>query len=442
MEDKKVTNNSENEKGGKKLRFGFTTGSCAAAASKAAAFMLLSGTVKDKISIETPKGITFNAEILEIVRKENEVSCAVRKYSGDDPDVTDGMLIYSKVSFSDNEDDNEVIDGIHGIEEKIKNKDNKENRETESIGNKSKNGNICNKSGCGIRIKGGIGIGKVTLPGLDQPVGEYAINHVPREMIQKEVSEVCRLFDHNENLTVEISAPEGVETAEKTFNPRLGIVGGISILGTSGIVEPMSEKALVETIRVELSMNKAIGISSLVVSPGNYGLSFIKEHYSYDLDKAVKCSNFIGDTVNMATDMGFKRFILIGHIGKLVKLAGGMLNTHSKYGDNRMKVIAEEAEKAGGSEEVKEEILKCISTDAAIDILKNYSEEYALSHNGESIIKVIMDSICARIEKKLREVCKDKMEIYIVMFSNVHGLLAESVLAEKIISDLTENVED
>ena len=120
MEDKKVTNNSENEKGGKKLRFGFTTGSCAAAASKAAAFMLLSGTVKDKISIETPKGITFNAEILEIVRKENEVSCAVRKFSGDDPDVTDGMLIYSKVSFSDNEDDNEVIDGIQGIDENKK----------------------------------------------------------------------------------------------------------------------------------------------------------------------------------------------------------------------------------------------------------------------------------------------------------------------------------
>ena len=414
------------------LRYGFTTGSCAAAASKAAAYMLLSGQEKKKITIETPKGIPYETEILDIKRSENVVRCAVKKYSGDDPDITDGMMIYSRVSFEDDMADG----GIESIGKKIS-----------DDGSKSDVKRECSS----IKITGGEGIGRVTLPGLDQPVGEYAINHVPREMITKEVGEVCDVFDNKRGLLVEISAPEGKKAAEKTFNPRLGIVDGISILGTSGIVEPMSEKAILDTIKTELSVHKAQGEEKVVVSPCNYGLDFIKKHYDYDLNKAVKCSNFIGDTVKAAEEMGFKSFILIGHIGKLVKLAGGMLNTHSKYGDNRMQVISEEALKAGVPQEVCEEIMGCISTDAAIEVLKRYEAENDAgdvnksedpsgdtnnipedADNGISCKKadgtmnIIMDSICHRIVEVLNGVISNDMKISVVMFSNVYGLLAET----------------
>lgn len=414
------------------LRYGFTTGSCAAAASKAAAYMLLSGQEKKKITIETPKGIPYETEILDIKRSENVVRCAVKKYSGDDPDITDGMMIYSRVSFEDvaADGENDSID-IELSDDRSKSDIKRE----------------CSS----IKITGGEGIGRVTLPGLDQPVGEYAINHVPREMITKEVGEVCDVFDNRRGLLVEISAPEGKKAAEKTFNPRLGIVDGISILGTSGIVEPMSEKAILDTIRTELSVHKAQGEEKVVVSPGNYGLDFIKKHYDYDLNKAVKCSNFIGDTVKAAEEMGFKSFILIGHIGKLVKLAGGMLNTHSKYGDNRMQVISEEALKAGVPQKVCEEIMGCISTDAAIEVLKRYEAENAAgdvnkpedpsgdtnnipeyADNGinckkaDGTMNIIMDSICHRIVEVLNGVISNDMMISVVMFSNVYGLLAET----------------
>ena len=219
------------------MRYGFTTGSAAAAAAKAAAFMLLSGKEKTTVEIMTPKGILYNAKINNICLKENEASCSVTKDGGDDPDITYGMEIYAEVSFSDSD-------------------------ETE--------------------IKGGKGIGTVTKPGLDQPVGEAAINHVPRAMIRAAVSEVAEIFDHKGGFTVTISAPEGEELAAKTFNPKLGIEGGISIIGTSGIVEPMSSDALIETIRLELKQKRALGDENVIVAPGNYGQDYIKEHLGYD----------------------------------------------------------------------------------------------------------------------------------------------------------------
>jgi len=167
------------------LRFGFTTGSCSAAAAKAAAYMLLTGKKIEKISIETPKGIMFDAEILDQVREENTTSCCVIKDGGDDPDITTGAHVYATVTYCDE---------------------------------------------AGIHIDGGEGVGRVTKPGLDQPVGNAAINSVPRQMIEKEVREVMELCDYRGGLNVLISIPEGVELAEKTFNPRLGIVGGISVL--------------------------------------------------------------------------------------------------------------------------------------------------------------------------------------------------------------------
>ena len=242
------------------MRYGFTTGSCGAAAAKAAAYMLLSGKIKEEITIQTPKGIHFHAQMVDIQRGEKCVSCGVVKDGGDDPDITTGTIIYASVSTETGEKDASV-----------------------DISQQQKKDEVPI-----IYIDGGVGVGRVTKPGLDQPVGNAAINHVPREMIEREVRQVCELLDYKGALWVEIFAPAGVELAEKTFNPRLGIVGGISILGTSGIVEPMSSQALLDTIRVELRQKYAMEKDIVAVSPGNYGLDYMKRAYDFDLDTSVK----------------------------------------------------------------------------------------------------------------------------------------------------------
>lgn len=358
------------------MRYGFTTGSCAAAAAKAAAYMLLTGNIKENISIITPKGITFDAKIEDIVRREQYVECAVIKDGGDDPDVTSGAHIVVRVEYG----------------------------------------------GEGIDIEGGKGVGRVTLPGLDQPQGNAAINRVPREMIAKEVKEVCDVCDYSGGLKVSVSVPEGEELASKTFNPRLGIEGGISILGTSGIVEPMSSKALIDTIRVELNQKKALGHEFIAVSPGNYGQDFMKNAYDYDLDKSVKCSNFIGETIDMVKEAGFKGMLLTGHIGKLVKVSGGIMNTHSKEADGRMELMAAAALRAGADRDLCLRILESISTEYAVDILKE-----------ADILEDTMDRLMEKIMYYLRIRAGEDLKIECMVYSNAHGLLAKSEQAEEML---------
>lgn len=164
--------------------------------------------------------------------------------------------------------------------------------------------------------------------------------------------------------------PEGENLAAQTFNPRLGIKGGISILGTSGIVEPMSDKALLDTIAVELKQKRAEGHSIVAISPGNYGLEFMKRTYGYDLERSVKCSNFIGQTIDMVKEIGFSKMLLTGHIGKLIKVSGGIMNTHSKEADCRMELLAAAAIRAGAEVTLLREILDCIGTEDAVDRIK------------------------------------------------------------------------
>lgn len=368
-------------------RFGFTTGSCSAAAAKAAAYMLLTGKYKNQISIETPKGIMFDASILDIERTEDFVSCCVIKDGGDDPDITTGAHVYAKVS--------------------VKFKD--------ESGDKS------------VEITGGEGIGIVTRPGLDQPVGSHAINSVPRKMIEKEVLEVMEVCDFNGTMQVLIYIPEGLELAEKTFNPRLGIVGGISVLGTSGIVEPMSSEAILATIEVELNQKKAMGISYIPVSPGNYGLEFMKKTYDFDLDKSVKSSNFIGETIDYAVSKGFKGMLFTGHIGKLVKVAGGYMNTHSKYGDHRMEIIADAAEKYNVSSDIILKIKDSAVTEDAVDILDE-------SQQRSKIMDYLLDQILFHMRKR----AGDNFLIECMMYSNKHGILAKSSGAENMLEIIRE----
>ena len=365
------------------MRYGFTTGSCAAAAAKAAAYMLLTGRRKTEISIETPKGIPFHAKLLDIRLGEQEASCAVEKDGGDDPDITTGARIYAKVSYQTGQGKKE-----DGTQE--------------------------------ILIDGGTGVGRVTRPGLDQPVSNAAINRIPRNMITKEVMEVCRIADYEGNLMVEISVPEGEKLSGQTFNPRLGIVGGISILGTSGIVEPMSSQALLNTIQVELRQRKALGFDYVAVSPGNYGLEFMKKNYGYDLDRSVKSSNFIGETIDMALDLGFKKMLLTGHIGKLIKVAGGIMNTHSREADCRMELLAAFSIKEDVNARTIKKILECATTEEAIPILKESGK-----------LQQIMDRIAEKICYYMEHRAKGRMKTDCILYANEFGTLAQSREAEK-----------
>lgn len=370
------------EKDGKRLRLGYTTGSCAAAAAKAAAWMLLTGKRREQISLTTPKGITLELTVREITMTGNAVSCAIEKDSGDDPDVTKGTLIFAAVSYAD---------------------------------------------APGIAIDGGAGVGRVTKRGLDQPVGAAAINSVPRRMIRENVEEVCRLADYHGGLTVVISAPEGETLAKKTFNPRLGIEGGISILGTTGIVEPMSEQALVDTIRVELTQRRASGADYVLLTPGNYGSDFIRDGLGIDPAVAVQTSNFIGDALDICRELGFKGALLIGHIGKLVKIAGGVFNTHSKYGDCRMEILAAQAAACGISPAGAVELQDCVACDDALRILQE-----------EGICEETLRRLTQRVHRQLTIRAGEDMEIGAVLFSKVYGLLGKTDNTEQLIRKITE----
>mgnify|MGYP000813846718 CR=1 FL=1 len=371
----------------KKMRCGYTTGTCACAAAKAAAYMLLSGREVKEIKVITPMGVSLTLPVIDIDIKEDKVICAIKKDSGDDPDVTTGAYIYASVRI------------LHS--------------DTSALCKKKQDLVI-------INIDGGDGVGRVTKPGLDQPVGNAAINHVPREMIEKEVREVCELLDFKGTLDITISVPKGKELAERTFNPRLGIVGGISILGTSGIVEPMSSQALIDTIRVELRQRYSFGYDYVAVAPGNYGLDFMKESYGYDLDRSVKCSNFIGETIDMAADMGFKRMLLTGHIGKLIKVAGGIMNTHSREADCRIELLTAFAFKCGVAPEYIKSIMDSLTTEEALAALKESGRLY-------EVMDYAMERICFYLDKR----AKGRLEIDCIMYSNEFGELAKSRKAEK-----------
>ncbi len=368
-------------KDGKKLRLGYTTGSCAAAAAKAAAFMLLTGRRKDTIDLLTPKGIRLHLTVEEIRITSAEASCAIRKDSGDDPDATRGTLVFACV------------------------------RKTDAPG---------------VLIDGGAGIGRVTKRGLDQPVGAAAINSVPRRMIEENVREVCALCGYDGGVSVVISVPEGEALAKKTFNPRLGIVGGISILGTTGIVEPMSEQALVDTIRVELRQRRELGAEYVLLTPGNYGADFIRDSIGIDPRTAVLTSNFIGDALELSRELGFHGALLIGHIGKLVKLAGGMWNTHSKFGDCRMELLAAHAASLGLRPEKVSELLACVMCDDAIRILKE-----------EQLYDAVLARLAGRIEFHLQHKCGE-MEIGAMVFSKEYGRLCQTSCAQALLQKIME----
>lgn len=354
-------------KDGRLLRCGFTTGSCAAAAAKAATWMLLTGEAAAQVEIMTPKGMPFCPQIEQVSRSGNQVSCSVKKDGGDDPDVTSGLFITAAV---------EAIPGG------------------------------------GIEIDGGAGVGRVTREGLDQPVGAAAINRVPRRMIEENVRAVLAQCKADCGIRVVISVRGGEEQALKTFNPRLGIVGGISILGTSGVVVPMSEKALTDTIRVDVKAQVAQGNGYVIAVPGNYGIRYCREALGIGDGHIVLCGNYVGETIDAAVEYGAKGLLLVGHLGKFVKLAAGIMNTHSREADGRMEILASHVILSGGSALAAAEVLQCVTTDEAIA---------AIARRGMK--DAVMAGIMERSESYLRRRAYEKTEIGLMVYSFEEGLL-------------------
>ncbi|MDR0663105.1 MAG: cobalt-precorrin-5B (C(1))-methyltransferase CbiD, partial [Spirochaetaceae bacterium] len=356
---------------GKMLWRGFTSVSCAAGGPKAAAALLLgrgtAASVPADIEIDIPTGKRLRLPLADCSLDKTEARCAVRKDGGDDPDVTTGCLVYATVK--------------------------KTRRQ-------------------GFLIEGGEGVGRVTLPGLDAPVGGAAINSVPRRMIEGALREVCEDAGCTGGLAVTVSIPDGERLSLRTFNRRLGIVGGLSILGTTGLVEPVSDAAFLGAVKAELSVLRALGMDSLTLTPGNIGLDFLARHYPGL--RAVKCANFIGESISLAAEAGFKRILVAGHIGKLMKLVTGNFNTHSKYGDSRQFVFAAFAALYGADGVLAAELLRCATSEAAIELLQ-----------GAGLWEPVFAKILSETKRQLDEFCERLSGVCcdVLFFSSKYGFL-------------------
>lgn len=299
---------------GKSMRMGYTTGTCAVAATQAALTSLDRGETVDLVRVQVPAGDVLAIETREISRTYERATYSVIKDSGDDPDITDGMELQVTVE-------------------------------------KTEDGKITWRKGKGV--------GVFTEDSLFGTAGELAINPVPKKEITKILEE-----HKGEGIAIEINIPEGEALAKKTFNPRLGIVGGLSILGTSGLVRPMSKDAYVATINMELESLKHLGAESIVLTPGHYGENYAKKHY--ENCRVVQVSNYFGDALCLARDKGFRKIILFGHIGKMAKLAIGIFQTHSAVADGRMEALAYYLFKMNAPREFIESVEKEVTAERAL----------------------------------------------------------------------------
>ena len=360
------------ENGGKRMRCGYTTGTCAALAAAGAARLLLTGKAPENVHLITPKGLAVEVMPTEYHAEKNWAQCAVQKDAGDDIDATAELLIFARVA-------------------KIQTRT--------------------------ITIEGGEGIGRVTKQGLDQPIHAAAINHVPRRMICEAVQRVCAELCYEGGLSVLIFAPDGARCAEKTFNAKLGIEGGISILGTSGIVEPMSLQALIDTKKLELHQAASVQTKGILLTPGNYGLDFL-QHYTFDGIEnvpVVVCSNFIGECLDTCAAEGFQRVLLVGHIGKFVKLAGGIMNTHSRFADCRTELFCAHAAICGAHTALCAALMEAATADACIALLQQ-----------AKLWDAVMKSLLMAIETHLVHRAQGRYVVGAVLFSNAYGLLGET----------------
>lgn len=369
------------------LKRGYTTGTCSAAATYGAFYQLVNGEFPEFCNIVLPKGEKIKLKPEDKKVDDKTASCAIMKFSGDDPDVTNGTYVYSEIRLIDKK------------EFLLKREDNS----YITIGER-------------FILKAGKGVGIVTKAGLACDIGKPAINPVPQKMIKEVLENLANIYGFEGYAQITISIPKGIELAQRTFNPKLGIVGGISVLGTTGIVEPMSEKALIDTIKVEIDVIKAQGADKIVITPGNYGKDFLDKNTEIKEESCVKCSNFIGEAISYAVKKGFSHIILSGHLGKLIKVSDGILNTHSKYGDERMRIICDLLKELNTDNRIVDEISKCVMVDEAVRILEELGLKTKIMNLvGENILKVLRNEA-----EKLE---KTNIKFDVIVFSNKYGLL-------------------
>ena len=362
--------------GGKAYRRGYTTGACAAGAAKAAAYMLLTKKKITSIELDTPKGVRLTLKIEDVTIGEDYAKCAVQKDGGDDIDATHGAYIYATVKFNGKEQ---------------------------------------------LEILGGIGVGRVTQKGLGLEVGGPAINKTPREMIKKEVSAILG----NKGAEILIEVPKGEEIAKKTFNPRLGITHGISIIGTTGIVEPMSDEGWKKSLSLELEMKKQQGIDKVILVSGNHGENFAKEVLGLKTEYIVRTSNFVGYMLEEAKRIGYKKMLLIGHLGKYIKLAAGIFHTHSHVADARSEIMVANLALMGAPLEMLQQVSVCLTTEAAMDFITQY--------HYEAVYEIIAEKCKKRVAMHLNE---ESIEEEVIIFSLDGRLLGKSKEADELMEEL------
>ncbi len=305
----------------KNMRSGYTTGSCAAAGMKAALLYLLKREAVSSVTVLSPQDQEIRVPVESVdIKDDCRASAVVIKDGGDDPDITHGVPITTDVELTDKP---------------------------------------------GLVFKAGAGVGMVTKPGLSIPVGEPAVNPGPREMMRRVY---CELVSPHQGVIVTIHVKNGAQLASKTLNPVLGVEGGISIIGTSGIVKPMSEEGFKDSLVPQLSVIRAAGEDTVVLTPGRIGMD-AANHLHIRKELLAETSNFIGFMLEKSVENGLKNIVLLGHLGKLVKVASGSFHTHNRMSDGRMETLAAYAGMNGASPEVMKEIYRCLTTEAAMEII-------------------------------------------------------------------------
>ena len=307
------------------LRSGYTTGACAAAGVKAALILLTTGEVVDSVELVALDGTPLIIPIKDVKKISNGIRAEVVKFSGDDPDITNGVSVFT------------TLRRISGDE---------------------------------IIFRAGLGVGTITKAGMQLPIGEPAINPKPRKLIRNVAAE----FNIG-GLEVEISIPAGVELAKKTLNPVLGVEGGLSIIGTTGVLRPMSEEAFKNSLIPQIDVAKAAGFNELIFVPGKIGETIAKQ-LGLPEGAIIQTSNFIGFMLEAAAQRQIKKIILCGHLGKLAKVAAGVFHTHNRIADCRLETLAAYAAAEGLPANEVQRILDANTTEDAAQIIKTNHLEH------------------------------------------------------------------
>jgi len=352
----------------RKLRTGFTTGTCAAAASKAALLALVNQKTIDIVEVKLPKGNKLSIQIHSCVFNKKSSRCSVIKDGGDDPDVTHGAEIIVDLKITD----------------------------------------VVNQ----VEIHGGEGIGTVTKPGLGLEIGKPAINPVPKKMVEENVREVSDIILKKSGIQLIISVPKGAEIALKTDNPRLGIVGGISILGTSGIVIPYSTASFAAAIRQSLDVTVAMGNDTVVLTTGGRSEDFAKPLFELPTHCFVQMGDFAGYSIEQCSKKGIKKAFVVGFIGKLAKMATGVKQTHVKGSKVNMNFLSIIAQKSGADEKTILEINEANSARHVLEIIKKVD------------IQNFFRQICSEVYKHMRNYSNENVSIEVILFDFDGKILA------------------